>query len=132
LEAADTLSLYRAIAECNVPSLDVSKLEPSQFFHGPGLLRQKDIVRYELALKEVVESLVTSSDINDPSTPFARVVRKLEDPRIAAVPVVQLNTQPTRQLFRQNLIHMVADLHAQGDLVRHFDQLYLFLTILII
>ena len=120
LEAADTLSLYRAISECQIAPHDVDNLDPTQFFREPGLLRQKDIVRYEIALKEVVNSLMSPSDLSDPSTTFARVISKLEDPRIAAVPAVQLNTQPTRELFRQNLIHLVADLHAQGDLVSLF------------
>jgi ATP-dependent RNA helicase DDX60 len=122
LEAADTITLYHALVACgSISESDVKRLEPSNFFSDikSRFLRQADIVDYELDLKKILVSLMASSDLYDLQSALAKVICALQDPQIAQVPPTQLNTQPTRENFRQNLIHLVADLHVQGDLVRY-------------
>jgi hypothetical protein len=117
LEAADTLTLYRALASSsNVPSFN---LEPSRFFDEPRFLRQSDIIRYELALKKVVSTLISAFDPHDDASLLHEVLRRLVDSRVSERSAVQLNTPPTREIFAKNLIYLVADLQAQGDLVCH-------------
>ncbi|KAG2062438.1 hypothetical protein BDR04DRAFT_1165250 [Suillus decipiens] len=89
LEAVDTLNLYRALSTCTA-------LQPFQ---------QKDVIRYEEALKQHFATLLSSFDPQDFGTPLSRTA---------------LNSQPDRVVSGGNLIHLVADLHIQGDLVTRY------------
>ncbi|KAG1852486.1 hypothetical protein F4604DRAFT_1296933 [Suillus subluteus] len=117
LEAADVLTLYRALSTCTAlqPSILVS-LDPAVFFSSSKLLQQKDVIRYEEALKQQLAPLLSSFDSQDSETPLSRVITQLQDDILSRVPDRVLNSQPDRVVSGRNLIHLVADLHTQGDL----------------
>lgn len=118
LEASDTLSLYEALMSCrDVIQTDLTPLDPSTFFPSKKFLQQKDIINYETALKDVVSSLITTSDPRDESSSLSRVIRHLEDCKLASLSKDVLNAKPDRLVYRRNLIRLVCDLHAQNDLV---------------
>ncbi|KAJ7084759.1 hypothetical protein C8R43DRAFT_1115430 [Mycena crocata] len=116
LEASDTLSLYRSITE-HAPSCDV--LDPQVFFSsdpGPAaLLVQKDIIRYERALKEKLLLLMCRQGDDSPTpVPLSNVIRDLRDPKIRSSK--NLNIPPSRKSFKENLIFLLSDLHVRGEL----------------
>ncbi|KAG1840478.1 hypothetical protein DFJ58DRAFT_858214 [Suillus subalutaceus] len=106
LEAADALNLYRALSTCTAlqPSI-LASLDPA-----------KDVIRYEEALKQHLALLLSSFDSQDSETPLPRVITQLQDDILSRVPDRVLNSQPDRVVSGCNLIHLVADLHVQGDL----------------
>ncbi|KAG2142339.1 hypothetical protein DEU56DRAFT_793643 [Suillus clintonianus] len=117
LEAVDALNLYRALNTCAAlePSI-LTALDPPVFFPSSKLLQQKDIIRYEEALKQRLAPLLSSFNSRDSGTPLSRVITQLQDDVLSRVPDEVLNSQPDRVISGCNLIHLVADLHAQGDL----------------
>ncbi|KAG2134032.1 uncharacterized protein EDB93DRAFT_852671 [Suillus bovinus] len=117
LEAVDTLNLYRALSTCTAlqPSI-LAALDPPVFFSSSKLLQQKDVIRYEEALKQHLSPLLSSFDSQDSETPLSRVITQLRDDVLSRVPERALNSQPSRVVSGSNIIHLVADLHAQGDL----------------
>jgi hypothetical protein len=128
LEASDALDLYRALSTCTAlqPS-DLVALDPAVFFSSGKLLQQKDVIRYEEALKQHLIPLLSSFDSQDSGAPLSRVITQLQDDTLSCVPDRVLNSQPDRVVSASNLIHLVADLHAQGDLVstQHAFLLYI-------
>ncbi|TFY68503.1 hypothetical protein EVJ58_g983 [Rhodofomes roseus] len=118
LEAADCLSLYEALSvHANQPScgFDLDHVNPTRFFAstaGP-LLKQQDILRYEAQLKTIVNNLVAARDQQDVQSPLNKVIEYLTDP---AVKALDHHAIPDRSRFMQNLIYLVSDLHASGDL----------------
>ncbi|KAF8632345.1 hypothetical protein AX15_001928 [Amanita polypyramis BW_CC] len=119
LEAQDTLSLYQALARHSQSlDYDMSTLEPSRFFaHCKGkLLTQKDIISYEVALKEIVSPIFDSTDPADSTSPIHRILNDLKDPVIAGMSESSLNITPTTAAFFGNLIYLVADLHTRDNL----------------
>jgi hypothetical protein len=118
LEAVDALNLYRALSTCTaLPPSTLVALDPVVFFSSGKLLQQKDVIRYEEALKQHLAPLLSSFDSQDSETPLSRVITQLQDDVLSRVPDRALNSQPDRVVSGRNLIHLVADLHAQGDLV---------------
>ena len=118
LEASDTLKLYRALAaHGDVPSSTLDSLDPLKFFPSDRLLQQKDMIAYEAALKACLAPMVAQFDPCNKAAPLYKVIASLEDGALSRVPTKVINTQPERAAFRENLIHLVCDLHAQGDLV---------------
>ncbi|KAG1758646.1 hypothetical protein EDD22DRAFT_997577 [Suillus occidentalis] len=117
LEASDALDLYRALSTCTAlqPS-DLVALDPAVFFSSGKFLQQKDVIRYEEALKQHIIPLLSSFDSQDSGAPLSRVITQLQDDTLSCVPNRVLNSQPDRVVSASNLIHLVADLHAQGDL----------------
>ncbi|KAG2133518.1 hypothetical protein BD769DRAFT_1638952 [Suillus cothurnatus] len=117
LEAVDALNLYHALSTCTalLPSTLIA-LDPLVFFSSGKLLRQKDVIRYEEALKQHLALLLSSFDLQDSETPLSRVITQLQDDILSHVPDRVLNSQPDCVISGCNLIHLVADLHAQGDL----------------
>ena len=112
LEAADCLSLYQALREVSQDAgIDCETLAPARFFRVPGLLKQKDVISYETALKESLQRVTSVSDPQDEDSPLARVVQMLQDPAASADYV------PTPRAIKANLIHLVSDLYSNGDLV---------------
>jgi len=69
LESRDCLALYQSlVAHCGLDSKNrFAELEPNTFFkaHATDLLRQKDVIEYEAALKQTVQSLSRSPDLED-------------------------------------------------------------------
>lgn len=121
LEASDTLDLYTALTLCQdrLP-VDIDDLHPKKFFANTGFLTQKDILRYEAALKDILVPLIGSNDSRDPSSALHSIIHSLEDPVMREIPKEMLNNIPSRNVFRSNLIHFVSDLQVTGDLVSHF------------
>jgi len=121
LESSDTFSLFRALKTVRglSPSI-LEKLEPTNFFPLKRLLQQKDVIMYDEALKACLEPMVASFDPHDPKSHLSRVISRLEDSSLSRVPSNVVNAPPDRMLFRRSLIYLVADLHAQGDLVSPF------------
>lgn len=123
LEAGDTLDLYRALAPYEaVSSCNISALEPTAFFASKKmLLRQKDVLEYEAKLKEVLVQFMAMYDAQNSLSPLYRVIHKLEDPTMAAIPLemknLKFNTVPSQDVFSSNLIYLLGDLHSQGELV---------------
>ncbi|GBE83891.1 Uncharacterized helicase [Sparassis crispa] len=122
LEAADCLTLYQAYHKCRgrIP-FEPGALDPSQFFSGsaPALLKQKDILRYEVELKTGLSKLISSSDPQDASSALNDVIGCLVDPALQSVDNQYI---PSRTAFYDNLIHLVSDLHSSGDLPAIFFQ----------
>ncbi len=122
LEAQDTLTLYQALVRHNrLLGLGIDALEPQRFFaESKGkLLTQKDIIRYEAALKYVLSPIFATFDPTDPSSPLRYILNELTDTMIANVPASSLNATPLAQVFLDNLIYLISDLHANDSLVRH-------------
>ncbi|OAX31611.1 P-loop containing nucleoside triphosphate hydrolase protein, partial [Rhizopogon vinicolor AM-OR11-026] len=124
LEAIDTLNLYHALRACTAlePSI-LAALDPVVFFSSGKLLQQKDVIRYEGALKHHITPLLSSLDSRDSEAPLSRVITQLQDDVLSRVPDHALNSQPDRDVYGHNLISLVADLHVQGDLPAIFFSL---------
>ncbi|KAI0034854.1 hypothetical protein K488DRAFT_44574 [Vararia minispora EC-137] len=118
-EASDALSLYLAMSRLPIGTfnIDCAALDPIAFFSDSKLLTQKDVLSYESALKQALSPFIVSADIQNVSTPLRRVVDSLTDPIIAKVDPAILNTPPSNALIRSKLLILLADLHADGDLV---------------
>ncbi|KAF7974023.1 hypothetical protein HWV62_13539 [Athelia sp. TMB] len=117
LEASDTLSLYEALTKRQDRiNVNLRGLHPKKFFEGSGFLTQKDVLRYEAALKSILVPLISSNDPNDSNSTLNLVIRDLEDPVMREMPPESLNQIPARGAFRSNLIHFLSDLHTSGDL----------------
>ncbi|KAJ7511822.1 hypothetical protein B0H11DRAFT_2268815 [Mycena galericulata] len=111
LEASDTLTLYRALAK-HVPGCE--DLHPQSFFSsepGPTLLVQKDIIRYEAALKKKLADVMEGRAA---STASSDIVFDLQDPKIRSRK--DLDNPPSRETFKENLIFLLSDLHVKGEL----------------
>ncbi|KAK7063652.1 hypothetical protein R3P38DRAFT_2819611 [Favolaschia claudopus] len=112
LEASDTLSLYRTLAE-HAPS-SCGDLAPQAFFsvtHNPTLLAQKNVIAYENALKRALVPLLEMSKVSDGTR---SIVRHLQDPKVLSLR--DANAPPSRESFRENLIFLLSDLHVRGEL----------------
>ncbi|KAF8556866.1 P-loop containing nucleoside triphosphate hydrolase protein [Imleria badia] len=117
LEASDTSTLYRALAaHGDLPLSTLDMLDPLNFFPSDRLLQQKDVITYDAALKACLAPMVAQFDPRNTAASLYKVVVSLEDDTLSRVPTEVINTQPERADFRKNLIHLVCDLHAQGDL----------------
>jgi hypothetical protein len=127
LEPADTLTLYNALLRSSeaISTAKLAELDPVKFFNDHALLRQRDILRYEVALKEVVTDLIASSNPSEATSPLGQVIQHLQDPILKLIPQVKLNRVPSKDIFRSNLIHLLSDLNAAGDLVSHTSFLYI-------
>ncbi|CCM02168.1 uncharacterized protein FIBRA_04246 [Fibroporia radiculosa] len=115
LEASDCLTLFRAFWTLREKlDFDVQELEPSRFFTDSPvkLLRQKDILKYESALKVHLSNLVTSD--SDTSRPLLDgVISHLTDPTLKNMDHHSIPPAPD---FYKNLIFLLADLHSKNDL----------------
>jgi len=123
LEASDTLSLYNALLSVQHGiDHDLSSLAPSVFFAGTStLLRQRDVFQYEARLKAIVIDLMQLFDPRDPTTPLGQVIRVLQDGNIRDLGDQVDNVMPSPTAFKNDLLVLLADLHATGDLVRDFS-----------
>jgi hypothetical protein len=113
LEASDTLALYQAL-EKHAPGCAAP--DPQTFFGTeprPTFLVQKDIIRYESALKEKLVPLIEFTRREGIAS--SKVIRDLQDPKIRTSN--NLNTPPTAECFKNNLIFLLSDLHVKGELV---------------
>lgn len=116
LEASDLLGFRDVMAELN-PGL-AAELDPERFFLGHStFLTQKDILRYEVAAKEALNTLIATSDPLSNSSPLKQVINRVQDPMIAQTSGQVLNTPPSKEMFLRGLMPLLADLHATNDLV---------------
>ncbi|KAG1807233.1 hypothetical protein EV424DRAFT_1474227 [Suillus variegatus] len=97
------------------PSI-LAALDPAVFFSSSKLLQQKDVIQYEEALKQHLIPLLSSFDSQDSGMPLSRVIVQLRDDDLSRIPDRVLNSAPSRVVSSDNIIHLVADLHTQGDL----------------
>lgn len=97
---------------------DSARLDPTTFFQTDRLLTQKDVITYEHELKAILEPVIAAHSEEDESSPLKKVIRELEDPVLAKLDEARLNQPTSIGPFYNNLIYLVSDLHAQGDLVR--------------
>ncbi|KAF5334374.1 hypothetical protein D9611_013536 [Ephemerocybe angulata] len=132
MEARDTLSLYRALVDVfgrgkgGMDKGELERLDPNVFFAGrKDLLRQKDILEYEAVLKHAVAGLLAGALGGEPQSDTKalpssenlafEVISRLQDPMLKKLGS-KLDVIPERGLFMENLIHMLADLHAKNEL----------------
>lgn len=118
LEAADCLSLFSTLenvyAKGVIPfTVDIDSLRPSRFFGGNLFLQQKDIIRYENELKDVLTKLITVSDPQIQQSPLSLVVSQLQDPIVAQTSQFAASAQDVLS----GIVHLVSDLYSKGDLV---------------
>jgi hypothetical protein len=125
LEARDTLMMYQALE--GMPDVltaeERERLRPQDFLPSSRPLRQEDVLGYESELKRVVRTLMDTSNAGaDQDSPLLTLTKRLTDPHIGQTDSTQLNTLSDRKEFLKNLLGLICDLHAQGDLVRGFLQ----------
>lgn len=121
LESADALSTYRALVRSSrfLPEVDTAPLDPVTFFLSSAILTQKDLLRYEAALKDTLKPLLATSYAQDSDTGLRSVINCLTAPTLAAVNINTLNTPPDGMLLRTGLVYLLSDLKSTGDLVRN-------------
>ncbi|KAI0677460.1 P-loop containing nucleoside triphosphate hydrolase protein [Trametes maxima] len=116
LEAADCLSLHSAF-EANRERLDfdVDALNPRRFFANleGAMLKQKDILRYEAALTSQVSAMADTMDPQDQDSVLNAIIEEVSDP---AIKKVDQEYVPSADEYFKNLISLISDLHANGDL----------------
>jgi hypothetical protein len=116
LESSDLLRLYRVFLSQNIA--DVERLDPSIVFSRDRFIRQKDVLRYEADIKNVLARLVAAPEALDPSSPLQKVVQEVQDPVLKETPKSQLNAPPSSSVFLSGLIHLLSDMQASDGLVR--------------
>ncbi|CAK5280839.1 unnamed protein product [Mycena citricolor] len=106
LEARDTLSLYRELERSEIPGHE--ELHPVVFFKGASrLLVQRDIIRYEQALKRKLEECV----LPDRDRTLA-ITCGLMDEHVR----LQLQSAPSKEAYQRNVMILLSDLHVRGEL----------------
>ena len=116
LESADLLRLYGVFLSQNIA--DVERLDPTIAFSHDTFVRQKDMLRYEADIKNVLACLVAAPDALDPSSPLQKVVQEVQDPVLKETSKSQLNAPPSSSVFLSGLIHLLSDMQACDGLVR--------------
>lgn len=115
LESRDCASLYTVLHKHSLVEGD--EFHPDNFFKGHGLLRQKDILKYEKALKDIVIHSVS----HNPNS-MHKIVSSLTD---KALSDAKVDHPPSRNDFKQGLIMLVYDLHKLDKLVSsHYSRLF--------
>jgi hypothetical protein len=116
LEAADLLSLYSVLKSQSVA--DAERLEPTIFFSREEFIRQKDVLRYEAEIKNILARLVAAPDALDLSSPLQQVVQEVQDPVLKQTAKSWLNAPPSSSVFSSGLVHLLSDMQATDSLVR--------------
>jgi hypothetical protein len=118
LEARDCGLLYKAMAE-HSKDPSVAKLKPTKFFEKEDaagtFLQQKDIIRYEEALKAKLTEWLRENNAQEPNSTIQKVVKSLTDKEAGSKESEKLLRN--RDHFNKNILNLLADLHASGDLV---------------
>jgi hypothetical protein len=116
LESRDLLRLYRVFMSLNIA--DIERLDPSIVFSRDTFIRQKDVLRYEADVKNVLARLVTAPDALGTSSPLQKVVQEVQDPVLKETSKSQLNAPPSSSVLLSGLIHLLSELQASDGLVR--------------
>jgi ATP-dependent RNA helicase DDX60 len=118
LEARDCATLYKAMCD-NSSDPILAKLKPTKFFEklaSKGIfLQQSDVIKYETALKEVLTKWLQEEDAHKPTSTIRKVVKQLTDKEVGSKEAEK--ALEDSNIFHDNLVNMLADLHATGDLV---------------
>lgn len=118
LEARDCATLYHAMS-VHSKDPEVAKLRPIRFFkrlaENGTFLQQKDIIRYEEELKRVLTKWLKEEDAHEETSTIRKVVKELTDKEVG-LPEPERALEK-RELFFGNLVNLLSDLHANGDLV---------------
>jgi hypothetical protein len=117
LESPDLLRLYRVFLSQNIA--DVERLDPTVAFSRDTFIRQKDVLRYEADIKNVLARLVAAPDALDPASPLQKVVQEVQDPVLEQTPKSHLNAPPTSSVFSSGLVHLLSEMQASEGLVRY-------------
>jgi ATP-dependent RNA helicase DDX60 len=115
LEAPDLLRLYEVFKAKNIG--DTEQLDPIAFFSHNTFIRQKDVLRYEAEIKDILSRLVAAPDALGPSSPLQQVIQEVQDPIIKQTPKSRLNSPPSRPAFLSGLIHLLSVMRATDGLV---------------
>ena len=116
LESSDLLRLYRVFMSQNVAG--VEKLDPNIAFSHDTFIRQKDVLRYEAEIKNILARLIAAPDALDSSSLLQKVVQEVQNPVLKETPKSQLNSPPSSSVFLSGLIHLLTDMQASDGLVR--------------
>lgn len=114
LEALDLLRLHETLKSRS--DAYAERLDPTTFFSRNTFIRQKDVLRYETEIKNILARLVEAPDALSPSSPLQRVVQHIQDPVIAQTSKARLNAPPSRPRFLSGLVHLLSDLEATDSL----------------
>ena len=116
LESGDLLRLYRVFMNQNIA--DIERLDPTTALSRDTFIRQKDVLRYEAEIKNVLARLVAAPDALDPSSSLQKVVQEVQDSVLQKTSTSQLNSPPRFSVLLSGLIHLLSDLQASDGLVR--------------
>ncbi|CAE6475433.1 unnamed protein product [Rhizoctonia solani] len=116
LESQDCLSLYSMMVKC-APRDELQHLEPCVFFQGKDkdFLAQIDVIRYEEALKEVVEKWM-GDDFSAIHSPYQKLLRELEADMSHLGPIDKLEDAYSPSVAIKGFIHLLHKLNSNGDL----------------
>ena len=116
LEALDLLRLHEILKSQS--NADAERLDPVTFFSRNKFIRQRDVLRYETEIKNILTRFAEAPDALSSSSSLQRVVGHIQDPVITQTPKSRLNTPPSHSRFLSGLIHLLSDLEAKDSLVR--------------
>ena len=118
LEARDCGTLYKAMS-IHSKDPEVAKLKPTRFFKKLAekgiFLQQKDVIKYEEELKAVLVRWLQEDNAHEETSTIQKVVKQLTD-KETGLPEYEEALQDEK-LFYGNLVNLLGDLHATGDLV---------------
>ncbi|KAG7099904.1 hypothetical protein E1B28_001703 [Marasmius oreades] len=110
LEARDCLTLYKALKS---RSLVPEALEPHKFFSTvKGLISQRDVLRYEKGLKNILSDIIRQERKTDDDD-FTTVISTLGNPKLNKS---EADRGMNKRQFKDNFLVLVCDLHAQDNL----------------
>jgi ATP-dependent RNA helicase DDX60 len=114
LEARDVLTLYEALIKF-FPDADLAGLNPSLVFGNIiGFIKQQDILLYEASLKSFVTAQIVQAARPDQ---LRQMIKSLTDLHISTT---ESDKTPSKDVFLQNLVPMLCDLHHNNQLVSLF------------
>jgi hypothetical protein len=118
LESQDCLGLYSMMAGC-VPQDELKHLRPDDFFSGKqsDFLKQSDVIRYEEALKSVVNQWMKAPDSETPDSPYQKFLSALQADMNRGGPIDTLEDAHSDDVAIESFIHLLHKLDSNNDLV---------------
>lgn len=119
LESRDCLNLYLMMATCVAPR-ELDHLHPKAFFSDKqhDFLKQSDVIRYEEALKNVVNQWAKAQDSDMPQSPYQKLLVALRVGIYHDGPIEHIEDACSDDDATNGLIHLLHKLNSDGDLVR--------------
>ncbi|KAF8749234.1 P-loop containing nucleoside triphosphate hydrolase protein [Rhizoctonia solani] len=117
LESQDCLSLYSMMTKC-VSRGELQHLDPHVFFKAKdtSFLAQIDVIRYEEALKEIIEEWMNAKDARAPDSSYQKLLRELEDNMSRSGSIGDLEDAHPHSTAVNGFIHLLHKLNSNGDL----------------